>query len=301
MSARVRLAWSATVVVLALLPVGSATAEVWGDVLYGLDYAGFQFTGQRNPLSDGMNIAVARNFQNTRLDFGYNELALTGPVAASVTVGNRGMRTMDFTVTLGTSASPLYYAFDSDVGSTGVQIAGSTVMTIDGSINQFGWYDLRLQGSNRMNATSTGRFANSDGETLDFDIGPIDVSGNLYADLLATMTDPLFENAGYENPFASFSGRTARENALESTVSGLRAKAAAGANVSRNEVAELVRMAAEADFHGDDVPSLSFLDDLYLDQPAAAPLAQPGPPVPEPSSLVLLLVAACANLRRRPS
>jgi hypothetical protein len=279
--------------------MSTAQGDVWGDVLLGLDYAGFQFSGQRNPLSDGVNINVARNFQNTPIDFGFNELALTGPVAASVTTSNRGMRTLDFTFTLGTAANPLFYAFESDVGSSAVRMNGSAVFRIDGSINQFGWYDLRILGSHRGEATSTGRFANTDGDTLDFDIGPIDVSGNIFADLLATMTDPLFENGGYENPFASFSGRTARENALESTVSRLKTKAAAGKNVSQNEVAQLVRMAAEAGFHGDDVPSLLFLEDLYVGQAEPIPLADPSRVVPEPSSLVLLVIPACLCLRRR--
>ena len=62
---------SMVVLLAAVLPAGTAQGDVWGDVLVGLDYAGFQFAGQRNPLSDGVNLTMTRNFQNTPIDFAY--------------------------------------------------------------------------------------------------------------------------------------------------------------------------------------------------------------------------------------
>ena len=70
-------------------PVGTARAGVFGDVLVGLDYAGFQYVGERNPLSGGATIGMSRVFNNTLLDFGTTDLTLTGPVAASFTTGGR--------------------------------------------------------------------------------------------------------------------------------------------------------------------------------------------------------------------
>ena len=280
------------------LPGQTAWADAWDDVLVGLDFAGFQFVGQRNPLSQGLTIQTVRNFQGTRLDFGATELTLTGPAVARVTTANRGFRSLDFSVSLGTADSPLEYIYESDVGSSAVRVDGSTVFDLTGSINQFGWYDFEFEWSSRQTSSSTGRFSDPDEQIMDFDIGPINVSGNLFADLLATMTDPLFESSGQENIFASFSGRTARENALESTVSELRAKAAAGAKLSEREVADLVRMAAEARFHGDWVPSLGFLNEPgFTVVEASGTLVSQG--VPEPSTLVLLLVPAIFCIRRR--
>lgn len=280
------------------LPGQSVQADAWDEVLFGLDYAGFQFSGQRNPLSQGLTIQTFRNFQGTRLDFGATELTLTGPAAAQVTTANRGFRSLDFAVTLGTAENPLAYIYESDVGSSAVRVDGSTVFDLSGSINQFGWYDFEFEWSSRQTSSSTGRFSDPDEQIMDFDIGPINVSGNLFADLLATMTDPLFESSGQENIFASFSGRTARENALESTVSKLRSKAAAGAKLSQREVADLVRMAAEARFHGDWVPSLDFLNQSDLAVVEASGTLVPQA-VPEPSTLVLLLVPAIFCIRRR--
>ena len=295
---RFRLVWCA-VLLSTGLPLGTAQAELWGDVLVGLDYAGFQYNAQRNPLSQGVTVQTFRNFQNTRLDFGTTEMVLTGPVVAQFTTASRGMRNLDFTISFGAEGNPLLYTYESDVGSTAVRVDGSTVFNVDGSINQFGWYDFEFQLSSRQTASSTGRFANLDEEFIDYDIGPINVSGNIFADLLATMTDPFFASTGYENFFASFSGRTARGNALESTVSTLKAKAATGQNLSKREVAELVRMAAEARFHGDDMPSLDFLGQSAVQSVEITTTYAPNI-VPEPSSLLLLLVPAVAWLGRRP-
>ena len=279
-------------------PATIAWGDAWDDVMVGLDYAGFQFGGRRNPLSQGLELQTGRNFQNTVLDFGFNQLTLTGPVTASFTTANRGFRSVDFSISAGAQGNPLTYIYESDVGGTGLRVEGSTLFNVAGSVNQFGWYDLQFEWSVRQSSSSTGRYSNSDNELMDFDIGPIDVSGNLFADLLATVTDPFFESTGSENIFAAFSGRTARENALQSTVSELRAKAAAGLPLSKQEVRELVRMAAEARIHGDDVPSLGFLQqpDLRVVEASGTMMPQV---VPEPSTLALLLIPALVCLRRR--
>jgi hypothetical protein len=287
-----------TILLAGLALAAPAYGDVFGDVLYGLDYAGFEFDGEYNPLSQGSTLTIGQNFQNTTLDFGFTDLTLTGPVVATVTTASRGIRQLEFSIIGGTANSPLYYNYLSDIGANSVNIDGSAVFNATGSINQFGWYDMRFQLSSRQEVTSTGRYANSDGEYIDFDIGPIDVSGNLFADLLATITDPFYEAAGYENIFATFSGRTMRENALESTVSQAKAKMAAGKTLSKAEISELVRMAVEAEFHGDDVPDLSFLDVSIQADPAAMLIPEPNR-VPEPSTLLLLLVPACLLRRRR--
>ncbi len=280
------------------LTSNTALADVWGDVGLGLDYAGFQFTGQRNPLSQGLTLQTARNFQNTPLDFGTTDLVLTGPVAAQVTTANRGIRSLEFSFVAGTPTNPLLYNLQTDVGSTQVRLDGSTVFNVNGSINQFGWYDMQFQWSNRQTSSSDGRFANLEDELSDFDIGPINVSGNIFADLLASATDPLFEASGYENIFATFSGRTARENALESTVARLEEKAAAGLTLSRREVADLVRLAAESEVHGDDLPDMDFLADAHI-RGGNADQGRVRAAIPEPATLLLLAVPVVLLRRRR--
>ncbi|MCP4245550.1 MAG: hypothetical protein GY778_00735 [bacterium] len=279
-------------------PASAARAGVFDDVMLGLNFAGFTGSGQSNPLSGGYDGAVGRNFQNTPLDFGPLDMTLTGPVTFQYSTNDRLYRSLDFSLNAGTPGNPLVYSYIADTGPQQVRVDGSTVLGVDGSINQFGWYDMRLQFSNRSDGTNSGRFSNTDGSTLDFDIGPIDISGNLYADVLATITDPFFESSGFENIFASYSGRTARENALESTLSSLQAKAAAGQNLTEREVSQLVTMAMTAQAHGDEVPSLAFLDNLALTGSEGSSSLQ-GRPVPEPATLICLLPAAWWVLRRR--
>ena len=48
-------------------------------------------------------------------------------------------------------------------------------------------------------------------------MGPINISGNLYADGLAILTDPIFDRAGRPNPFASFSGRSQLHELLQAS------------------------------------------------------------------------------------
>ncbi|HUU83938.1 MAG TPA: PEP-CTERM sorting domain-containing protein [Phycisphaerae bacterium] len=281
-----------------LWPANTASAGAFGDVLVALEYAGFQGATQRNPLSNGFSTGIARNFNNTPLDFGPTDLTLTGPVNLSVTTSNRGYRTLDFNLTAGAPNNPLFYNFLSDTGGNQVQIDGSQILNVVGSVNAFGWYDFQFQYSSRQTASSTGRFANSDGDVMDYDIGPINISGNLFADLIATVTDPFYEAAGYENIFATFSGRTARENALDSTVSKLRAKMATGIDLTSEEVSRLMTMATTSSLHGDDVPGLGFLNLSYSDDPYNEVLVSRNA-VPEPATVAMLLLAGCCMAARR--
>jgi hypothetical protein len=284
----------------ALLPAGAAFGEVFRDALNAIDFLGFNVTGQRNPISQGYTVSANRNFQNTPIDFGAIDLVLNGPVSGTFTTSERFLHTMDFSLNVGSAANPFQYSYVADVGSNRVQVVGSAVMGVNGSINQFGWYDMRVQMSSRQDIESSGRFANSDGEMIDFDIGPVDISGNIFADILAAITDPFFENSGTENIFAAFSGRTARENALESTVSQLESKSLAGKNLTSSEVSRLMTMVAEAQLRGDDVPDLGFLHLGDGETFSGSGIPQVAP---EPSVLTMLLIPAVLlgsrRLRRR--
>jgi len=76
-------------VVLVAIVADTAQAGVFRDVVRGLEYSGFQFFGQENPLSGGAEFALARNFQGETLDFGSTELTLTGPIQFTFETGDR--------------------------------------------------------------------------------------------------------------------------------------------------------------------------------------------------------------------
>ncbi len=195
--------WGVCVVV-CLSVAGTAQAGLFKNTVRALEYAGFNFIGQKNPLSGGADLMLVRNFNNETLDFGATELTLTGPLQFTFTTGGRGLEVLD--VSLSTNNRPLTYALITDVGGQKTQVNGNFLLNATGSMNSFGWYDFQFQYSVREQIIQDGRFANGE-EYMDFDIGPIDISGNIFADMLAVLFDPLFTSLGTENIFASFSGR----------------------------------------------------------------------------------------------
>lgn len=191
-------------VVVSLCAASAAQAGLFKNTVRALEYAGFNFIGEKNPLSGGADLALVRNFNNETLDFGATELTLTGPLQFTFSTGGRGLEVLD--VSLSTNNRPLTYSLITDVGGQKTQVDGNFLLNATGSMNSFGWYDFEFQYSVREQIIQDGRFANGE-EYMDFDIGPIDVSGNIFADMLAVLFDPLFTSLGTENIFASFSGR----------------------------------------------------------------------------------------------
>jgi len=190
----------------------NAQAGMFRNVVRGLEYSGFQFQGATNPLSGGADFSVGRTFVGETLDFGANELTLTGPIGFTFETGGRQLPVLDFS--LSTNNQPFEYVFQTSTGAQDYLVEGNFLLDATGSVNTFGFYDLRLQLSSRQDVFLDGRYQDGTVEELDFDLGPIDISGNLFADLLAALFDPLFEGLGVENPFDSFSGRAQRDDLL---------------------------------------------------------------------------------------
>lgn len=188
------------------------------NVAVGLGAAGFDIRGGRNILSDGFDILVTNSFNGALFDFGVAELILTGPLSMEVSTSNRLLPSLDIAFTTAIDSrrnpTPLNYDFVFDVGAQQTNVTGSILMDASLSINQFGWYDLDLRYSSRQTVDNDGRFSNATIEN-DFDIGPISVRGNIFADMLAAVTDPFFEATNTPNLFASFSGRERFKQIME--------------------------------------------------------------------------------------
>lgn len=182
-------------------------ADALHNVATALDYAGFDARGSHNPLSGGIDLLINRQFNGNFFDFGGTELALQGPVSLQMSTGGRLIP--EFEVAFSTAAnsrtqpSALNFSYVSDIGPQSTAISGS--MLVDGkfSINALGFYDLTLTSSSRNTVERDGIV--TDTNTFDSDVGPITVSGNIFADALAVLVDPLFEEAGRENPFSDVS------------------------------------------------------------------------------------------------
>ncbi len=216
MSGRKTAAVSLTAMALACGP-SSARADLINDLAYAADTIGFELLGAKNPLTGGIDFLTFTNFQGNTLDFGPFDVTLQGPMSVQFSSGGRGIRGYEFAFSTATSSannpSPLNYTFNIDSGNQLATISGSLLLDGALSVDELGFYDLRLNVSSRQTTDESGRFSN-DTQQHDFDLGPIDVSGNIYADILAVVFDPIFEQVGAPNIFADFSGRQKLEAAI---------------------------------------------------------------------------------------
>jgi hypothetical protein len=197
---------------------------------------------------------------------------------------------LDFS--LSTDDEALFYLFESSTGAQDLLAQGSFLLDATGSINTFGFYDLRLQLSNRQDLTLEGRFQDGVDREYDFDIGPVDVKGNIFADLLAVLLDPIFSALGAENFFASFSTGLQPDELMQLLSADTQAKLIDWEEPMSNDVAEVFGVGA-----------LRFPDDAvaersYLDDPLAGGLSGLIA-VPEPGVLVLMLGPAAFWLLRK--
>lgn len=264
-----------------LVPCAPASGDVLDTLAAGLGLTGFQLSAGHNPISDGFDALLSNNFPGAPIDFGAGDITFSGPISLAVSAGGRLMPTLD--VSLSTAVTPnatpqlLSYVFNYDPGSQSTQVSGNLFIDADFSINRLGFYDIAITYSSRQTVTREGRFAN-DETTNDFDLGPIDVSGNIFADILAAVTQPFFDQTGGTNPFASFSGSAklaqlalAFEQGADPTGLASDGSVPSALGVGINNV-----------------PASAFV-------PAVAPVATI---VPEPTVLVLLLAGLPAILRR---
>ena len=252
-----------------------AQAGMFEDVVRGLQYAGFQFSGRENPLSGGAEFQLYRFFDEETLDFGAADLTLTGPLGFTFETGGRSLGVLDFSLSTGDQA--FEYVFNSSSGAQDYRVEGNFLLDATGSINTFGFYDLRLQLSSRQGVFLDGRFQDGAEEQLDYDIGPIDVSGNIFADLLARLFDPVFEAIGAENILDSFSGRAQYEDLMQLLAADAEAKWRPGDELISGEAAKVVRF-GEPFAEGQVLPAT----------------------VPEPGLLLLLLGPTAYLIGRRP-
>lgn len=192
------------------------------------EYAGFDLFGSHNPLSGGIDFLAVNEFdESAEFDFGAWEIALDGPLSLEVSTGGRFVSQFDVALTTGANgdaaAIPLNYSYTFDTGPNVIRIDGSVLADVDFTLNRLGYYDLQVLASGRQTRSTDG----VETGTNDFDAGPINMSGNLYLDALAVVTDPLFDRAGNPNFFVRLSGNDTLEALLSdggSTASELDAK-----------------------------------------------------------------------------
>lgn len=290
-----------SVAVVSVASAVPAQAERYREAALGLSLLDFQFSGQRNVLGDGITINTGTYYSGREFNFGVANLTLTGPVKASVGFTRRGIPGADFS--LSTSNQSLNYTLELRNGGQNLTAKGSVLMDVDVHVNALGFYTETLQVSNTGTYTTDGLAGKTTGP-LAFDLGPVDKSGNLFVDLLASITDPFFSANNLENPFSRLSTQSMKLGTAAKSVEELRAKAAAGETLSDQELSQLINNSILTAVLGGKT-SDNLFDGLVFEQEPTVSVNGLGTmlttPTPEPTTLgvlALLLVAGFAGRRR---
>lgn len=272
-------------------------ADLIGQLGNGLALTGFNVTGNRNVLSGGVDLQVSNNFLGNPLDFGFADLTLRGPISFDFATGRRLIPTLDVSLRSAFSdtaaAVPISTAFNADIGVQSTRASGTVLVDVNFSLNGLGFYDLALTYSSREEIERSGFFANDTSER-DSDIGPINVSGNIFADVLSVVTEPVFQAIGAENPFASLGDPALSKEILQlSSLAALTELAEGLPLLQENVLGQIVIDAITGT-----QPRRQTLSSAIIEPASGRSTAI----VPEPAVVVLLVAAmAVAAARRRQS
>ncbi len=286
-----------------VLAVGSAVdASPWGKVVRGLAALDVQASaGRENWLGQGYDIVfdfpgpLYRITTNLGLEglglgdlglanvgrwnVGLADVTLQGSVETGVSFTRRILPSVEFASK--SLNGPLKYSIRTHGGLENGPITGQILVDNSGSINLFGAYSLHVSMSGRGLDPNTG-------ETLDFDLGPIDISGNIFLDFL-----------NGTNPLNRMKDATAAQ-AKSRNVASLRSKAAAGEMLSDDEMMSLIEATLPSAFLNDsaiEAIAKSLRDGAQegeKDRGGLRALA-----IPEPGTLLLLGAPLLLLCRRR--
>jgi len=288
--------WVAALVTVATFGAAASPARAmfFRDVARALQYAGFTVEGQRNILTDGAVVNISQRFFGQPLNFGQTELLPSGQLRAQVGWDRRPIPALQFFMDTGNS--PLNYELRRNFGMQDFLATGELQLSVGTEFNALGFYDTIVEINNTGTFETEGLFGENDGH-MDFDVGPIDISGNVVSDLLATVFDALAP--GEDNPFREFSLRSTREkNGVDSEeIARIEAALAAGEQITDDQASLLATDSVIRSLFGLGDPedgAIQFTDAAGPDA-AGVPMATPEPV----TALLVVAGLACIARRRR--
>jgi len=169
------------VVGLIVLTAANVQAGLIKDLRLGLGAAGFQQQLTYDVLQGGYVLQFGQVFSNKKYDFGTSDLTLvSGSLTGNVSLGKRGVPELEIEMNTGT---PIQYTYEYFDGPNKFTIEnGAFNINTDIKVNKYGFYDVQLNVNNR--ATLVSDDPNIPAISLDYDIGPIDVKGQVLVDLI---------------------------------------------------------------------------------------------------------------------
>lgn len=269
----------------ALMP-NSAWAIPWARIAVTLNDFDTGLSVRRNAISQGYDVTLSNSYNERRFDFGLSDLTLTGASTTQINLSKRLLPSIDLRSS--TQGAPMAYDFNINTGLQDINATGRVSWDNKASINALGFYDLKIDISNRGTFKTNG-YADVDSGTTDTDLGPINISGNVFIDLLAVITEPLYQAANQPNPFSKISGRAARSAIDQLATDAIRAKIANGELLTDDEIDSVISASLLASILGEEIPGLDLsaaqLQGLTATDGAQNQVART---VPEPITLVLL-------------
>ncbi len=269
-----------------------------------------QFAISYEPFIQGHLLDFRRTFgpdafgRPNSIDLGVAALTVnSGQLDIVAAYSKRGLPSADLQIT---TPQIVNYSVNVNTGFQDFSIQNAQFgLTTSLNINALGFYDYTLNATHRGDYTTDG-YTLVDGGTLDFDIGPINLSGNVVADGLAAITEPLWASAGLDNPFTKFSARATKEIETQKVIDDLLERAYGGETLSADDVNDLLEATMVKALLAGEAPDFSYLADPVFEASMAAmqgSVAASGEHlndvlIPEPPTLIVLLAVGVLALRR---
>lgn len=131
-------------------------------------------------------------------DFGAFELELNGAISNTTQVTRRGFLVLNTQ----NSADRLNYILRGKSGLQDVELTGTLDLRQSIEINRFGFYEFRLEATNANSNLQFDGLAVGGSRNTDFDVGPINIKGNIFYDgLLAVLSGLGVDTSGLAGAF----------------------------------------------------------------------------------------------------
>jgi hypothetical protein len=201
------------------------------------------------------------------------------------------------------SPSPLNYTVTLNTGVQDYSWTGNALLDAHGSLNAMGFYDFQFNFVNVGNYTADGVLV-KDEQVTDFDLGPIDVSGNLLMDAIGSIWQATGATEAATVP-RILDDASQKDKLLDSLLARLRA----GETLSDEDMQYVTQKMIEAAFRADplgviqngvpaEVAGFEGLS-ISLTQVAENADHSSSTTVPEPGTLVLVASAAAVGAAAR--
>jgi len=253
-------------------------------------------------LGEGYQLEFDRTFGNDsqgrpetlRLG-GLAELTLSGGIQA--TAGYSGRSDSKFkNGQLSLTASNLSYAFRSTLGVQDVVYSGTLNVSNAVEINSLGFYNASITVSNANSQLVIDGVAVKQTQPTNFDVGPINIKGNIYADGgLAMLTSLGFDTTELEALFPQSPIDRIDDAIRQQILASAGATAVAGESVVASDTAPLL---VQSILQQDEQAAKQLLEELVAN--AGDPSGEPvNTFVPEPGTLLLATAGALGLWSRR--